>query len=284
MIFKKLLWCKFSLFLSIYKIIQNIKNRPKLLNEKIVKKNISEDSESCLIISLADVHLDKLAVYEEVEEHSSIEKTKEKVMDMVVSLVSRGYKMAPFSKIILVGGHDFFNSDYGNDHRTHKGTKVDTIGNWQESFREGLDLMTDIIDYCNSYAPVTYYNIIGNHSPIKETHLAIALQAYYRQSEDIFIDTDYKTRKFFTYGNSSFFLFHGENLNIKDLPLIWATEKPQDFVNKFHYCLAGHLHHKKEYFFLGTKEHRGVEVKFMPSLSVTDKYHFEMVMQPNKLL
>jgi len=255
----------------------NQNNKNILKNDfSYLKKDISgkKEIENALIISLADLHLDVKTFQSETGNDSDMYKSFERALKAVKDILYRANYGHGIEEIIFIGGNDFYHANSAKN-TTEKGTPLDVDGRFHESFKLGLSLITAMLDMCKVYAPVRYYTCYGNHSPEREFYLAAALEAFYRNDDKITIETDPKSRKYFSFGNSAFMLSHDAPKSIKDLPVIFATENPSLFTMKYKFLLTGHLHSKQETFFIGTKENFGLVWKRMPSLAKSDKWHFD---------
>jgi len=242
-----------------------------LKNDKITNKEI----ENALILSLSDLHLDSKSYEGEVGAESGIELSIKRAKDAVKDIIYRASYGHGLEKIIIIGGNDFF---HGNNAKgtTEKGTPLDVDNRWSKSFKQGLELISWIIDLANTFAPVDYYTCYGNHSPEREFYLAVALEGLYRNNKQVKIETGESTRKYFTYGNSAFMLCHDAPKRVKDCPTVFITEQPKLYAEaKYRFLLTGHLHSKQETFFISTSENFGLLWKRLPSLSKIDKWHFD---------
>lgn len=260
----------FKSFIDSYNI-SVIKNDLRFLKEGVPT---NKDIENALIISLADLHLDVKSFQSETGNDSDMYKSFERALKAVKDILYRANYGHGIEEIIFIGGNDFYHANSAKN-TTEKGTPLDVDGRFHESFKLGLSLITSMLDMCKVYAPVRYYTCYGNHSPEREFYLAAALEAFYRNDDKITIETDPKSRKYFSFGNSAFMLSHDAPKSIKDLPVIFATENPSLFTMKYKFLLTGHLHSKQETFFIGTKENFGLVWKRMPSLAKSDKWHFD---------
>jgi len=131
--------------------------------------------------------------------------------------------------------------------RTAKSNNVlDTDCRYAKIFRVGIR----VIRYCIEYAlikhkKVTVINSIGNHDSIGELWLSAALNNIYENEKRVHIIDDPSTRHYYTYGNTLIGVTHGSDVKVDKLPLIMATEKPEEWgKSKFRYIYTGHLHHE----------------------------------------
>ena len=240
-----------------------------------VRKKQQKDGNT-LIISLSDLHIDKFSETSETRERASSELQMSRALDAIDDIVTRSLMTSDLKKIILIGGNDFFHTN-NEQNTTVKGTPVESTERWHKSFKKGLMLMKQIIDYCASICQVDYYTVIGNHSAAREVYMGYALEAYYSKNDNVNVLTNVASRSYINVGNSAFMLTHEvNNRAMKNLPVIFITEEPKLYSScKYRYVLTGHLHKNSETHFMGTNEEFGLTFKIMPSLSNTDKWHFD---------
>lgn len=242
-----------------------------LRDNKVTNKEI----ENALILSLSDLHLDSKSYEGEVGTEAGMEISIKRAKDAVKDILYRASYGHGLEKIIIVGGNDFFHANSA-ENTTQKGTPLDVDNRWTKSFKQGLELISWIIDLAVTFAPIDYYTCYGNHSPEREFYLAVALEALYRNNKQVNIETGESTRKYFKYGNSAFMLCHDAPKKVKDCPTIFITEQPKLYAEaKYRFLLTGHLHSKQETFFISTSENFGLLWKRLPSLSKLDKWHFD---------
>lgn len=250
--------------------------RDKVKDENIDKyqsgKELSE-TDNALILSLSDLHLDKKAYEEEVGENGDTETQMHRAYNAAVDLIDRATASHDISVIYLILGNDFYHAN-SSANTTQKGTPLDVDGRWNTSFKKGLSLSSDIIDYAKQFAFVEVITVLGNHSPEREFYLSVALEAYYRNDADVNVETVNNIRKYFRYGTSAFMLSHEFGNKAKDLPIVFALENAKDFSEcKYKFILSGHVHSKQETMYSGTSEQYGIVHKVMPSMSSTDNWH-----------
>jgi len=250
----------------------------KVKGENIPKFQVSnkiKDTKNALVLSLSDLHFDKLAYAEESGEDGNMDTQRERALSASIDLIDRAVAAHKIEVIYIIGGNDMLHANSAAN-TTQKGTPLDVDNRWNTSFKRALSLLTDIIEYAKQYSFVEYITVLGNHSPEREFYLSIALEAFYRNDENVIVETVNNVRKYFRYGNSTFMLSHEFGNKEKDLPVIFAIENSKDFAEcKYKFILSGHIHSKKETMFVGTHEQYGILHKVMPSLSTTDKWHHE---------
>lgn len=262
----------------------------EFLKDKVKDENVDKfllgkdllDTDNALILSLSDLHLDKKSYIEETGEVGNTELSMHRALHAAIDIIDRAEAAHDITRIYIIGGNDFFHANSAAN-TTKKGTPLDVDGRWNTSFKKGLSLITDIIEYAKTIAPVEYITVLGNHSPEREFYLSVSLEAFYRNDEDVTVETVNNVRKYFRFGNSAFMLSHEFGNKEKDLPVIFAIENAKDFAeSKYKYVLSGHIHSRKETMYTGTSEQYGIVHKVMPSLSSTDAWHYENLFIANQ--
>ena len=228
----------------------------------------TKHSGNLLEISLNDAHFGKLAWGIEVggiDYDSRIaQETFIKAVDNLLDR-SKGFNV---DHILFVVGNDLLHSD-DLQGRTTKGTIVDCDTRYQKTFEIVRQTVTQCIERFRLIAPVTVKMVSGNHDELSIWHLGDSLSCYFANYEDVEVDNTPIYRKYFEWGLCSLMMTHGDKAKRSDLPLLFATEKPELFGRtKWREIHTGHLHSTK------TEEFHGVRVRILPSLSPPDYWHF----------
>jgi hypothetical protein len=215
-----------------------------------------KEGEICLEISLPDVHIGKGDVYESIKEY----------ITSIISLVSKAEKFG-IDRILLPLGNDGMNSE-GKRRTTTAGTPQEDTVHWQNSFRAYTVMTCKAIEELSQSYPVDVIIVTGNHDEERMFYAGEMLAAYFRNSDRVTVDNSGEYRKYYEYGTNMLLFTHGDKEKHSDLPLIMATEQPEMFARtKFREVHCGHLHKEK------MDEYRGIKVRFLPSICVTDEWH-----------
>ena len=151
--------------------------------------------------------------------------------------------------------------------------------NVRESFREGLKLLRRSIDKLRTIAPVKLMFLLGNHDEDQVKYLLEVMRIAYENQSDVEVVDSIKSRQYERYGNCLFGFAHGDNeRKASDLPNRMAT----DTDSKKHWSdielgvfFLGDIHHEKKYKFMEAHDFRGVNVKFLRSMSGEDGWHWK---------
>lgn len=233
--------------------------------EKSICINDKFSNPTMVEISLADAHIDKWGL-----EGASIEEHCDKYLSILDNLIVRAYQSNNIEEIVFVCGNDYFNADNWQNGTTLHCNIQDINERWDLAYEKGFDTLvkaiTKLKHYCKNLKVIM---VQGNHAKTKEFFLGHALEVYFKDNKDIAFDRTSAPRKIHVYHNTAIMYHHG-NCKIDQLPLIMASEFPEQWGStKFHRVHTGDKHFYME------KEISGVRIKQYPSISQTDRWHNE---------
>lgn len=235
-------------------------NIPAIRHRKI-------DSSYMLELSIADLHLGKLAWHQETGENYDIKIARKRFMYCLNDLIDKSLVYNP-QKILFVIGHDYFNAD-NPENTTALGTVQDCDVRWQKRYTTGCKLMIDAIETLRAICPVDIVVIPGNHDKQTSFYLGEWLLAWYKDCKDVTINNSPVERKYYSWGNSLVGLTHGEKIKYNELPLIMATEVPELWSKSiFREIHTGHWHREIAH------DIKGITVRSLKSPTGTDAWHF----------
>jgi hypothetical protein len=230
------------------------------------------DTLHALLLDIFDLHLGKLGWAEEVGENYDAKIAATCAREAVREFLwqARPYRL---EQIVLPIGNDFFNADnlVGT---TTGGTRQDVDTRFHLMFRRGWHLASWMIAECAQVAPVVVPVVPGNHDRQTAFLLGCVLEAEYASDPRVTIDNSARVRKYHAYGENLFGFTHGDEEKPADLPQLMATEQPTLWAGssyrEFH---IGHFHHAKEKAPLVVDDKTGVTVRWIRSLSGSDRWH-----------
>jgi hypothetical protein len=228
-----------------------------------------------LEISIPDLHIGKLAHEDEVGENydTKIAIDRYKVaVDKLLNHVSH-YK-DQIEEILFPIGNDLLQIDK-MEGTTTAGTKVDTDSRWQQMFLKAKELCIGTINKLAAIAPVRVVMVSGNHDNQTIFYLGEVLVAYYRNNtETVILDNSPFQRKYHRYGINLIGFTHGNEEKHQDLGLLMATEQPDMWAaTRFRQFHLGHFHSRKTTKYVDVNEFQGFQIRILPSLSSSDKWH-----------
>lgn len=252
---------------AVYGIVDNKIKRPA--------SKLAVDDPHVLEISLPDIHIGKLVWGTETDGPSYDSKlATAQAMDAAKELWARA-SVFPVSRILLPLGSDLFHTDNMNN-TTTAGTAVDSDSRWQKSFRMGVELAIQLIEFSRGKTPdgVDVLMIPGNHDFTRTAYLGLVLEMMYRNCPDVRIDNSPNPRKYFRFGTTLLGFTHGDKEKHDRLPLIMAGERAKDWSETTHREIhLGHLHSMRETRYVAGNEHGHVRVRILPSLCANDAWH-----------
>lgn len=265
----------------------------KIINDTMTPASIEEmvtfrklldngkDAKFLLELALFDVHIGKLAVQEESGEDYNIEIAVERYNKAVLDLISRVDRNT-IDRILLPIGNDFIHVD-SKRNTTTAGTPQDCSGRYTTMVTTAKKLLIDTINKLASIAPVDVVVIHGNHDTHTMFAIGEVISAYYRSDNRVTVDNSPTQRKYYAYHSTALQFTHGNEEKHNDLPLIFASEKPQLWgLSKHRYCQLGHYHKSKKMSYVGVDSLNGVEIQIIPSLSGADAWHMSKGYISNK--
>lgn len=232
----------------------------------VPKIQLPEGDKHALVISPFDLHYGKYAWSGEVRDEYNRQMARDLLMQKTNELMSDIIKYN-IEKVIIPVGSDFFHVDTLGG-TTTKGTPQDCDGTFIQIMVEGQQLMVEFVDILRQVAEVEIILTAGNHD-FKLSHVLLQyLGAYYRNCDDVNVIKCHKFRQYFSYGQTLMGFTHGDSTKLNDLPFLMANEAPEFWSKTKHRAFfTGHLHHEM------VKDHKGVKVFQMPSLSGSDRWH-----------
>jgi len=230
-----------------------------------------------LEISLMDLHLGKYCWADESGRAYDPDIAEKMFWTALEDLLAKAAS-CPVEKILFVVGNDFFNVD-NLARTTTAGTPQDEAMRWQESFLRGRNLMVQAIDRLMELAPVHVLVVPGNHDTQRLWYLGSVLEAHYRNTADVTVDHTSTPRKYVLYGKNLIGFCHGNQERHEKLPVLMATERPQEWAASAEgsrHWHVGHFHSKKTKVFVAHEDLQAVQVRVLPSLCPPDAWHASM--------
>ena len=222
-----------------------------------------------LVICAFDLHYGKLASSYEINDTYNHVVAKQRLLDSIKTYISklRGRK---FEKIVFPIGNDFFNSEFTGS--TTGGTPQSNSARFSELFVEGTKVLIEAIDLLSTVAPVDVILIGGNHSRNTEHYCACVIDAWYRNSDVVTVDSSPTLRKYIRFGNNLLGFAHGSDEKDRIFGLM-QVEAAEDWgakgVNTREWLLA-HRHSE------AVVEKNGVIARTVPTVSGNDDWLYRV--------
>jgi len=245
-------------------------------NPQILRRPNPKDEELFAVLSLPDLHVGMLSWHSETGENYDTKIALDRMRKTAASLLSRlsGLRI---TEIIFPIGNDVFHADT-HTNTTTAGTRVDVDSRWQKAFQAVTEsLIKGPISWAAEIAPVRIIIVPGNHDYQRAFYLGEVMRWYYEgRGLPVEVDNSPRLRKYYRRGRVLLGFTHGAWVKVNQLPLIMATEAPQDWAGSvWREWLLGHFHRKREMAWNSTEETGGVRLRVLPSLAVPDAWHYQ---------
>lgn len=226
------------------------------------------------VLSIPDIHVGKLAWGAEVGENYDTSIAVE-TYTLAASHLLKRLSECGVAHILYVVGNDLLHVD-GFDNTTTAGTPQDVDSRFQKAFKRAKEMVVSTIVEAANIAEVDVIIQPGNHDRLLTWTLGEVIAALFNNSQGINIVNKETYRKYVQYGRLLFGITHGDKTKHTALPTIMATEAPEAWGETRHReWLLGHRHRKQDFMSIGVDEHNGVRIRYLPSLSGQDRWHYE---------
>ena len=227
---------------------------------KINIKKYRDNNKKVLEIAVADMHNGKLPYLNDDSVQDNFYYTISEILNR-----SKGKSI---SKIYFTPMGDTSNFDHINGSTT-SGTPVSNNKTLQTVFDETTDMFIDAIEQLSNIAEVEVLHIPGNHDLGFSYYLSKSLEMYFRKHDGVKIDTDHKIRKFRVIGNTLLGVGHGNISKANGSGWLQVEAREEWGKTKYSEIHYGHIHSQN------TTEKNGTIVRYLPSMSPTDDWHYE---------
>ncbi len=234
-------------------------------NHEIYKYKLTTDPKKMLEICIYDLHFGKLALKEETGEEYDHKIARKRFLQTVQDLIEK-VSHYNIERILFVLGNDFFNYDTMTG-TTTGGTPQDFDLMWKQLFSKGCDVLVEAIDIMRKLCPVDVIWVPGNHDTVTSFYATTYIDAWYRNCDDVNVNTSSSPRKYYIYGNTLLGLTHGQEEG-KRLASLMSIEQPKNWgLTKYHYFHVGHLHSEH------TREEANVIITNVSCVCGSDVWH-----------
>jgi len=249
------------------------------------KKPKSDFLRNMKILNLYDLHLGKLGWSPETRDGNyDYRIAKERFHAAIDTLIMRA-STYDIEQIVVPWGHDFFNSDIEGTGSaiTTAGTAQQNDVRWQKMWMVGRELSLEMVEKLKVLAPVKIIVVPGNHDTQKMFYLGDLLYCVYKNDPNVTVDNAPSRRKYHRYGNTLLGFTHAvggrayppENRLLSLMPA--EKDSRYDFAEtQFHEWHVGHTHHRSKGSQMDFKDHQGIAIRVMASLSAADAWHADM--------
>ena len=249
---------------NITKILENLINSYSIPSPKYVKYNPNKNGD-LLILNIADLHF-ALKSYMETSnsEYDDIIAT-DRFFYVINDVISR-IKHKVIDKIILLNLGDICNFD--TPYQTTKGTpQTDHSLSYYSMFTKVSDLLIKGIDILSQIAPVEVWNCNSNHDRYTTFGIFQVLNSWYRNNDNVWIDTGTLDRKYIKYGRVLVGIAHDINEKVA-FKTIHNEAKEYISDSDYLYWFVAHQHKTM------VVDDYGVEIRRLPTVSSNSDWSY----------
>lgn len=178
------------------------------------------DGNKCLLIDIADLHLNLQATLFSTGNEYNCEIAENIFFYVIQNILSRTTQYN-FQKIIFVVGGDMLNGDNLSGSTT-KGTPQDSDTLYFDASEKLYTMTVKAVDILKQKAPVDVIYVSGNHDKLISYHLTKFIEAWFRNDDYVHVDYSPLPRKYVQFGKTLFVFAHDGN--VKTLPRLIADE------------------------------------------------------------
>lgn len=231
-----------------------------------VKQDAAADDDLLTVIPLGDPHFGLLTWEKEVGVNFDLEIAEAITFAAVDRLVAMS---PPSGTAVLLNLGDMFHADNSKNATPMNGNPLDVDGRFEKIATTGILAMVRCVQrMLERHAHVIVRINKGNHDPHQAAMLALTLQAWFRENPRVTVDTSPSAFWYYRFGNVLIGSCHGDGPKLPDLPLIMATDKPNDWGEcPFRVWHTGHVHHDS------VKDYPGCSVETHRTLAPNDAWH-----------
>lgn len=214
---------------------------------------------------VGDHHIGMLAWHEETGENYNIDRAETLLIGAMAQLVHSAPSCTK-STIAVLG--DFLHYDSFDSVTPQHKNQLDSDSRYPEMVRSAIKCMRVLIDLAlRKHETVKVIIEIGNHDLASSIFLSECLYHIYENEPRVTVDRSPSRFHYFRHGKCLVGIHHGDTVKADKLPLLMASDRPQDWGDTYHrYWWTGHVHHESK------KDFNGVSVESFRILPPVDAY------------
>lgn len=235
--------------------------------------SLPKKDDNLLVIDIADAHFGKLSSSYETGESYNIHLAKQRCIDGVNGIISKGRAFG-IDRVLFIVGNDVLHYDTPRK-TTTSGTPQDSDIMFYDMFNTALETHVEIIESLIQEFNVDIIFCPSNHDYQSGWYFARTLGAWFRNCDRVTIDDSISHRKYYQYGKNLIGASHGDGAKMSDMPLLMANEVPLMWSETvYRHVYLHHIHHKQTTKFQSGKDYIGVTVEYLRSPSASDSWHY----------
>lgn len=231
-----------------------------------VKAPTRYDADLLTVIPMGDPHFGLLTWAKEVGEDFDL-----KIAEHVTfAAVDRLCVLTPASETaMLLNLGDFFHADNSTNRTPRGGNALDVDSRFQNIADVGFRAIVRCIRrMLERHGKVIVRNNRGNHDPHQAYMLSLALNGMFHNEPRVQVEMTPSSFYYYRWGRTLIGSTHGDGAKLADLPLIMASDVPQEWAAatwRVWHC--GHFHHDQ------VKDAIGCRIETHRTLATGDAWH-----------
>lgn len=196
------------------------------------------------LIPCNDWHVNLLTWEREVGQNWDLRIAERVLGDTAENVVLRA---PPASLAIVLGGGDLLHADDNSNRTKLSGNALDVDGRHEKGLEVAQRLKVRTIDAALRHNDRVLVRILkGNHDDVSAVAVAYFLKAWYRSEPRVVVDCDPSLFFYHRFGQTFIGATHGHMAKLRDMPMLMASRRAQDWGNSVHrYAHGFHVHHRE---------------------------------------
>lgn len=228
--------------------------------------DVETEDDSLTVYPLIDWHVGLLAWAEETGENYDLAIARDVILRSMKKVILAS---PPSKQCIILGLGDLLHFDGYEPVTSRSHNFLDADGRWPKVLRTAVQMVIATVEMALAHHESVLVKILpGNHDDQSAVAVSLALALRYENHSRVTVDD--RAGRFWWYRFGSVFLgaVHGDKAKMKDLPLVMAHDRPQDWgQSSYRRIFTGHVHHERKL------EEGGVIVTSMRSPVAKDAFH-----------
>lgn len=238
-------------------------------HQPVAAPNLDDAAELLTLVPCNDWHINLLTWEREVSENWDLKIAEDRIGSAIESAISR----APVaSTAIVLGGGDLLHADNKEARTAASGHALDVDGRYQKGVEVATRLMVRTVDAAlANNGKVIVRMLPGNHDEHTTVAVTYFLLAWYRDEPRVEVDVDASLFFYYRFGRTMIGATHGHTVKLKDMAMIMATRRSEDWgLTRFRYVHGFHVHHRELH---GWEEH-GIIAEAHQAPIPQDAWHY----------
>lgn len=253
--------CESALLNSFLEHMKNA-NKPHHKAVQVIGENLA-------IVSIADLHLGKLAWHKECGANYDYKICRERYFYIINKAITYLKKVKNLEKVIFFWSQDFFHYD-NLKITTTAGTPQDTDVRWQKLYQTGCEMLVSGLELLRDElnVPVETFYTRSNHDTQVSFYAIEYLYAWFHNDDRVAVDISPMGRKYVEYGINLMGFGHGDEEKKRIGQLMQVEEKEAWGRTYNHEWFLGHFHKQM------VNDEGGVVTRYLASPTETDAWHY----------